>query len=190
MMDARYTRQRLAVLSSYAVLCVAGCAAPGPASPTVLALPAQGENFTLFQQHEQTCRSYASAQTGGQTPGQAQARSGLGGAVLGTGLGAAAGALLGSAGGHAGTGAAIGAGTGLLAGGLLGTAHGRDSAATVQTEYNNAYVQCMVAQGERVPPATRPVIYAPPPAIYVPAPVYVVPPAYVVPPGRPAGTPG
>jgi len=144
-----------------------------------MALPAKGENFALFQQHDATCRAYASAQTGGQTPGQAAARSGIAHAALGTGLGAAAGALLGSASGHAGPGAAIGAGSGLVAGGLLGGASGRRAAAATQNRYDMAYTQCIVAQGERiVPPAPPPamLVYASPPVGYVPVPVYAVPP--------------
>jgi len=88
--------------------------------------------------------------------------------------------LIGSASGHAGGGAAIGAGSGLLAGTLLGSASGRRAAAATQDRYNNAYVQCMVANGERIsPPAAPPpaVVYAPPPSVvYVPAPVYAAPP--------------
>lgn len=169
--------------------CLAGCANPGPAAPTVMALPAQGESFTLFQQHDATCRAYGSAQIGGQTPGQTAATRGIAGAALGTGLGAAAGALLGSVSGHAGGGAAIGAGTGLVAGSLLGGARARRAAAATQDRYNVAYAQCMVANGERIatpalPPA--PVIYAPPPpVVYVPAAAYAVPPPPSLLPQRP-----
>src|ERR1700749_3122482 len=89
-----------------------GCTAPGPMSPTVMALPSKGENFEIFQQHEATCRQYATAQTGGQSAGQQAQKSNVASAVVGTGVGAAAGALFGSVTGHAGCGAAIGAGTG------------------------------------------------------------------------------
>ena len=155
---------------------LAGCAAQGPAVPSVMALPAQGEAFALFQQHDTTCRAYASAQTGGRSPGQQGARSGFAGAALGTGLGAAAGALLGSASGHAGGGAAIGAGSGLLAGSLLGGASGRRAAAATQSQYDMAYTQCMVGNGERIEaPAPPVVVYARPPVVYVPSPVYVGP---------------
>lgn len=152
----------------------------GPPAPTAMALPAKGESFDLFQQHDSTCHAYAAGQTGGQTPGQSAATSGIAGAVLGTGLGAGAGALLGSASGHAGRGAAMGAGTGLLAGSLLGGASGRRAAVATQDRYNIAYTQCMVANGEQiVPPAPPPVPVAyapPPPVVYVPAPVYATPP--------------
>ena len=174
-------RRTVGLFSAAIGLSLTGCVAKGPAAPTVLALPVQGENLTLFQQHDTTCRHYASAQIGGQSPGQAQAKSGIAGAVLGTGIGAAAGALLGSASGHAGNGAAIGAGTGLLAGGLLGSASGRNAAASTQSSYDIAYTQCMTANGEHVPQSAAPppaVAYVVPPGvIYVPAPAYVVPPS-------------
>src|SRR5262249_20161647 len=100
-------------------LTLSGCATQRVTGPDVMALPSQGEAFEAFEQHDVTCRQYATAQIGGQSPGQVATASGITGAAAGTGIGAAAGALLGSASGHAGTGAAIGAGTGLLAGGLL-----------------------------------------------------------------------
>jgi len=144
-----------------------------------MALPAKGENFALFQQHDATCHAYAAAQTGGQTPGQSAARSGIAGAALGTGLGAAVGALLGSASGHAGGGASVGAGTGLVAGSLLGGASGQRAAAVTQDRYNIAYTQCMVANGDQIvapAPPPAPVVYAlPSPVVYVPAPVYAAP---------------
>jgi hypothetical protein len=108
-------------------------------------------------------------QTGGQTPSQAAAKNGMGGALAGTGLGAAAGALLGAAAGNAGMGAAIGAGSGLLAGSLLGASHGQQAAASTQRQYDMSYVQCMVANGERiVPPAASAANAAPAPAVYIP----------------------
>jgi Glycine-zipper domain len=175
-------------------LALAGCATQRPPAPTVLALPAAGESFALFQQHETTCRQYALAQTGGQSPGQAGAQNGLASAALGTGIGAAAGALLGSASGHAGNGAAIGAGTGLLAGSMVGSASGRSAATSAQNSYNLSYTQCMVANGERVepPPSAPAVVYRapPPPVIYMAPPAYLVPvppaPAAVMPPPPPA----
>lgn len=188
-MTQRRIAKRLCVAVS-AGLTLAGCAASVPVSPTVMALPPPGEDFAVFQQHEQTCRHYASAQTGGETPGQAASKSGLGGAVVGTGLGAAAGALLGSASGHVGSGAAIGAGSGLLVGGLLGSARGKEAAAAVQHQYDMSYEQCMVANGERIAAPVRPVVYAPPPVIYAPPPVYVPAPVYALPPGGVVRVPG
>lgn len=186
----RHRRDMSIVSVTFLGLALSGCAQPGPATPSVLAVPARGENFALFQQHETTCRQYAAAQTGGQTPGQAAAKSGLGGAVLGTGLGAAAGALLGSASGHAGTGAAIGAGSGLLAGSLLGSKHGQEAAASTQNRYDMSYEQCMIASGEQIVPPSPRVVYAASPPIYVARPVYVPAPVYVMPPPPPMRAPG
>jgi hypothetical protein len=170
----RGRRRLFPVLPAAAGLALASCAAPGPAAPSVLALPTRGESFALFQQHDVTCRQYAAAQTGGQSPGQAAAKSGVAGAVLGTGLGAAAGALLGSASGHAGGGAAIGAGSGLLAGTLLGSASGQRAAAATQNHYDIAYSQCMVANGEHIAQPTPPVVtYVAPPPVYALPPVAV-----------------
>ena len=175
MRDVKPDWKRLKLFTGVGLgLALTGCVAQGPATPSMLALPAPGESFPLFQQHDATCRAYASAQVGGETPGQANARSTAGGALLGTGIGAAAGALLGSASGHAGGGAAIGAGTGLLAGGLLGSAHGRDAAGSLQARYDQGYTQCMVANGERIAAPAAPVYaveIAPPPVVYVPAPM-------------------
>ena len=173
-------------------LILSGCATQRVTQPNVMALPAQGEPFEVFQQHDVTCRQYAAAQIGGQSPGQAAAASRIGSAAVGTGVGAAAGALLGSVSGHAGNGAAIGAGTGLLAGGLLGGASGRKAAESTQSHYDAAYTQCMVGNGERIATPSPPppqVVYRPaPPVIYVPAPTYVAtPPPYYPPPPPPIG---
>jgi hypothetical protein len=162
-------------------LALSGCVTQRVTSPTVMALPAAGENFAVFQQHDTTCRQYASSQTGGKTPGQAAAQNGAAGAVIGTGVGAAAGALLGSVTGRAGNGAAIGAGSGLLMGTVMGSASGRNAATAIQHQYNMNYTQCMVASGERIAPPPPPptVLYpvvAPPRVIYVPSPAYALPP--------------
>jgi len=168
-------RWRIVVCSATMGLSLAGCANE-PTGPTVTVLPAKGESFALFQQHDTSCRQYASAQTG-QSPGQAGLKRGLAGMILGTGLGAASGALIGSVSGNAGGGAAIGGGAGLLAGALLGSAGRRNAASSVQNRYNISYTQCMAANGEQVA-QPAPVAYAAVPAsvVYVPAPVYAVPP--------------
>jgi hypothetical protein len=120
-----YTR---AGLLPVLALTLGGCATQRITAPTVTALPAEGEDFAVFQQHDTTCRQYAASQTGGKSPGQAAAQNGAAGAAVGAGVGAATGALLGSASGHAGNGAAIGAGSGLLLGTVMGSASGRRAA--------------------------------------------------------------
>jgi hypothetical protein len=162
-----------------AALTLAGCAStprqPRPLSPTVLALPARGESFATFQQHDATCRQYSSDRVAGRD--NAGAKSAAAGAAGGAAVGAAAGALLGAASGHPGHGAEVGAGTGLLAGMLMGGARGRARAAAVQRSYNMAYTQCMVANGDPVEqPGGSRIIYALPARTVVVAPGY--PPPY------------
>lgn len=169
----------LAASLALAVLTLAGCAStprqPRPLSPTVLALPARGETFATFQQHDATCRHYASSLV--SEGGTSVARNAAAGAAGGAAVGATAEALLGAASGHAGHGAEAGAGTGLLAGILMGGARARARAAAVQRSYDMAYMQCMVANGDRIelPGAPR-TIYA------VPAPAVAVAPGYPPPP--------
>ena len=152
-------------------LSLCGCAtASRQISPTVMALPASGETFAVFQQHDAVCRQFAAERVGAAPPRQVAATRAATGAALGAGVGAAAGALIGSASGHAGRGAAVGAGTGLLAGVLAGSARDRARAAAIQQSYDMAYAQCMVANGELVEePARSSVIYA------VPARMLIVP---------------
>lgn len=174
---SRFNLSAVIMLASTALI---GCSAPGPMSPTVMALPPKRENFEVFQQHEATCRQYATTQTGGQSAGQHADKSAVASAVVGTGIGAAAGALFGSVTGHAGNGAAIGAGTGLLAGSLAGASRGRQAAASLQQQYDISYTQCMIAKGEDVQrPVPRRTVYIPPPPpriVYAPVAVYGPPP--------------
>lgn len=171
------SRAKLSVALLLTSATLIGCSAPGPMSPTVMALPAKGENFEVFRQHEASCRQYASTQTGGQSAGQQADKSAVASAVVGTGIDAAAGALFGSVAGHAGNGAAIGAGTGLLAGSLAGASRGRRAAASLQEQYNISYMQCMTANGEDVQAPARRAVYIPQPRIvYAPVAVYGPPP--------------
>jgi len=122
-----------------------------PSGPSVMALPGSGKNFDQFRHDDYQCKQFAYEQVGGVTPNQASLTSGATSAAIGAGLGAAAGALIGAGSGHAGSGAAIGAGSGLIAGGLIGTGNARVSRRMSQHRYDNSYVQCMYAQGHRVP---------------------------------------
>ena len=60
---------------------------------------------------------------------------------------------VGRAAGNAGVGAAIGAGSGLLLGSAWGIDAAQASGATLQNRYDMSYVQCMYANGNRVPMA-------------------------------------
>jgi hypothetical protein len=122
-----------------------------PSGTSVMALPGSGKNFDQFRHDDYQCKQFAYEQVGGVTPNQASLTSGATSAAIGTGLGAAAGALIGAGSGHAGYGAAVGAGSGLIAGGLIGSGNARVSGRMSQHRYDNSYVQCMYAQGHRVP---------------------------------------
>lgn len=135
-----------------------------PTGPNVLALPTVGKPLDLFQAEEVGCRYYAQSQIG-VAPEQAAAQSAVTSAAVGTAVGAAAGAVLGAAAGNAGAGAAIGAGSGLILGSAGGVQASAASAATLQSQYDTAYIQCMYAKGNHVPGVTPAPTssYAPPP---------------------------
>src|SRR6266478_7604876 len=134
-----------------AVLVLSACATI-PTGPTVMVLPGNGKSFEQFQGDDVICRQWALQQTG-TTTGNASTGSGVSGAAIGTLVGAAAGAALGAAAGSPATGAAAGAGVGLLGGrGII--ENKRDAAgASVQQQYNAAYMQCMYAKGNQIPVA-------------------------------------
>jgi Glycine-zipper domain len=153
-------------------LALAACAVQPPAGPSVMALPAQGKSFEIFQQDDAACRQFASQQIGYGSPAQAANESAVNSAVVGTLVGAAAGAALGAAAGNPGLGAAAGAGGGLLFGSAAGAGASQASSAALQQRYDMAYLQCMSAKGESVPtsqPMARPYPYYPYAPYYYPA---------------------
>ncbi|BBL34054.1 hypothetical protein Nstercoris_00283 [Nitrosomonas stercoris] len=119
-----------------------------PSGPSVMVLPGNGKNFDQFRSDDYLCRQFASQQTDFQTPKGSGAFSGIESAAIGTALGAAAGAAFGG-----GRGAAVGAGAGLLGGGLAGSGTAQSSSTISQERYDIAYIQCMYANGHRVPVA-------------------------------------
>nr|WP_150670952.1 hypothetical protein [Pandoraea anhela] len=149
--------------AAVAAATLAGCVVV-PTGPSLMALPGTGKSFDQFRQDDFTCRQYASGQNSGIDTTAAANNSAIGSAVLGTALGAAAGAAIGGS-----SGAAIGAGAGLLAGGAVGAGNAQSSAYVTQSRYDQSYVQCMYASGNRVPVrgemiSSQPVQrYAPPP---------------------------
>jgi hypothetical protein len=157
-------------LTFAALTLLAGCVSL-PSGPSMMVLPGAGKTFDQFRTDDFSCRQYATAQVGGTTPNQAATDSGVRSAALGTVLGAAAGAAI-----DGGRGAAAGAGGGLLIGSLAGTGAGETSAYGVQKRYDFAYVQCMYANGHRVPVSGQftyraaPADYLPPPPPPPPAP--------------------
>jgi hypothetical protein len=133
------------------VVVMAGCAVAPPAGPSVTALPGPGKSLDQFNGDDTACRNYAADRTQ-NAPAEAAAASQNANASIaaGTLIGAAAGAALGSINGQAGTGAAIGAGTGLLAGASVAGDQAQGAADDLQAQYDRAYSQCMVGNGEAI----------------------------------------
>ncbi|MBK7768625.1 MAG: hypothetical protein IPI44_22870 [Sulfuritalea sp.] len=171
------------------LLLLAGCAS-APTGPSIMALPGSGKSFEQFRYDDAECRQYAQNQTGGVEANQAAVNAGVGSAVVGTVVGALAGAAIGGQ-----QGAGYGAGTGLVVGSMAGTGAAQYSAYATQRNYDNAYVQCMYAKGQKVPVAvsmTRSRVQVPAtqiaPATASPGAFYPPPPSpgYGPPPGFPA----
>lgn len=137
------SRSSLSVLA--VGLLLAACSTM-PKGPSMLVLPGTAKNFDQFRADDVVCRDYATYQVGGRDAQAAADDSIARSAALGTALGAVAGAAI-----DGSRGAAVGAGTGMLFGGLAGTGAGQGSGYSVQSRYDNAYVQCMYAKGDRVP---------------------------------------
>lgn len=160
-----------------AILALAlGACASMPDGPSVLALPGTSMSLERFRQDDAQCRQYAAAQIG-QTAGSAATDAGVRSAAVGAAVGAVAGAAI--DGRH---GAGVGAGTGLIVGSMAGAGTAQVSGYEAQRRYDNAYVQCMYAQGHRVPvsgyypperqppPSSRDVVTPPSSAQYPPPP--------------------
>ena len=135
------------IVPCIALLALGACTTM-PSGPNVMVLPGSGKNFDQFRNDDYQCRQFAQSQIGGATPTTAMEDSGVRSAALGTVLGAVAGAAV-----NGGRGAAVGAGTGLALGGLAGTGAGQASGYGLQRRYDYGYMQCMYAQGHRVPSA-------------------------------------
>jgi hypothetical protein len=126
-------------------LLLLGACASAPTGPSVMALPGSGKNFEQFRFDDAECRDFAQSQVGG-TAQEAADNAAVRSAAVGTAVGAVAGAAIG---GHEGAG--VGAGTGLLVGSMAGGGAAQSSAYGTQRRYDNAYVQCMYAKGDKVP---------------------------------------
>lgn len=143
------TRMRL-MTGVLSVLAVSGCAVAPPTAPRVMALPAAGKDFAVFQQEDASCRQFAYNQSGGSAGAQAATNNAVGTAIIGTAVGAGLGAALGSLGGHVGAGAAVGGTMGALVGGSAAANGAQYSAADLQQRYDMSYTQCMYAHGDTV----------------------------------------
>ncbi|HUM18579.1 MAG TPA: glycine zipper family protein, partial [Candidatus Nitrosotalea sp.] len=137
-----------AALVAVSGLLVTACATV-PSGPSVMVLPGTGKTFEQFQGDDATCRQWALQQSGSASDAANQSTASS--AVVGTLLGAAAGAAIGAAAGNPALGAAAGAGFGLFAGGASGSYAAQGAYSSVQSRYDQAYVQCMYATGNQVP---------------------------------------
>ena len=168
--------QRLTVVALMAAL--TGCATL-PTGPSVMVMPGTGKPFDQFQAEDASCRQWAEQRIG-MSPSEIHNQNTATGAIVGTVIGTGLGAAIGAASGNVGAGAAIGAGSGLLMGSAVGSDSGRVYGQEAQRRYDNAYLQCMYANGNHVPGTTR--VYrrrvtAPPPPPAYPPPD-TPPPAY------------
>jgi hypothetical protein len=128
-----------------ALLSVAACTTI-PTGPSVLVMPGTGKSFDQFRADDADCRQYALSQVGGTTANDTAVESGVKSAAVGAAVGALAGTAMGGR-----QGAGVGAGMGLLAGSAMGAGTGQTSGYGSQHRYDNAYIQCMYAKGDRVP---------------------------------------
>lgn len=117
-----------------------------PTGPSVLVLPGTGKTFDQFRSDDMLCRQYALEQIGGSKPKQAADESMARSIGAGAVIGAVAGAAIGG-----NRGAAVGAGTGVVAGSMAGASAAESSGYGSQRRYDYAYIQCMYANGHRVP---------------------------------------
>ncbi len=158
-----------------------------PTGPSVMVLPGSTKSFRQFQTDDALCRDWALHQSGA-TPRQAATESGVSSAVVGTAVGAAVGAAIGAAAGDPGVGAAVGAGSGLLLGSADGATRAEWAGRTLQRRYDDAYMQCMYANGNQIPiPRGAFAAYPPAPPPPSGAPLRVPPPPAGAPPPPPPG---
>ena len=146
---------------------LAGCATL-PTAPSMMSLPGTGKNFDQFRYDDAVCRQFAYQSVGGTSAQQAGENAAVTSAVVGTAVGAAAGGAIGG-----GSGAAVGAGTGLIVGTAAGTGYASGAYYAVQQRYDNSYLQCMYAKGNRIPVYGH---FTGPATAHPPAPGYYPPP--------------
>ena len=154
-------------IATASLLILSGCASI-PTGPNVMALPGTGKTLEQFRFDDANCQRYALQQIGGTTAEQAANDSAIRSAAVGTVIGAVAGAAI-----NGSRGASVGAGTGLIFGSITGNEAGQRSAYGAQKRYDNAYIQCMYANGHKVPVSASMTqmsqqsssIYSPPPTV-------------------------
>ena len=179
---------KLLRVSPLVALLMLGACTTIPTGPSVLVMPGTGKSFDQFRGDDADCRQFALGQVGGATANETAVGSGVKSAAVGAVVGALAGAAMG---GHQGAG--VGAGVGLLAGSAAGAGAGQASGYGLQRRYDNAYIQCMYAKGDRVPvsgqltsgPDRRSSVPPPPPPNTLPP----SPPSWYPPPPPPGALP-
>lgn len=132
-----------ALIPLAALLSLAACAET-PTAPTAQVLPGPGKDYTVFLQEQQFCRNQAAQAISGQA--EHQNHRAIYGALATTALGAGLGAAAGG-----GAGAGIGAAAGALGGSGGGAYYSQNQQDGLQTQYNNTYVQCMIAYHNVLP---------------------------------------
>lgn len=167
-------------VSPLVALLMLGACTTIPTGPSVMALPGTGKSFDQFRGDDADCRQFAFSQVGGATANETAVESGMKSATVGAAVGALAGAAMGGR-----QGAGVGAGVGLLAGSAAGAGAGQTSGYGSQRRYDNAYIQCMYAKGDRVPVSGQ-MTSGPARAVNPPPPGNAIPPP---PPGAPPPPP-
>lgn len=138
------------------LLLLAGCAS-APTGPNILVMPGQGKTFEQFRGDDLECRQFAQVQIGNNNASTDVAAAGMRSAAAGALVGALAGAAIGGR-----DGAGIGAGAGVVVGSSGGVGASQGVANSLQSRYDNGYIQCMYAKGQSVQlPHTSSVINAP-----------------------------
>lgn len=139
----RHFKHKLPLGMAASVLLLSACAQT-PMGPTVNVMPGPGKAFDAFQFDQAGCKQFAEQAVAGQA--QEANLKGVGAAALTTALGAGLGAAIGG-----GRGAGIGAASGALGGAGIGAMTSGNQQNDIQSQYNNAFAQCMYAKGNLVP---------------------------------------
>lgn len=134
------------VLTFIGALILSACAET-PDGPTALVLPGPNKSYEDFQKDKNFCITQAASAVDDQA--EKENHRAILGSLLTAGLGTGLGAAIGG-----GTGAAIGAGGGALGGAGVAKGYSESKQGNIQTQYDNAFIQCMIAQ-KNVLPANR-----------------------------------
>ena len=133
------------LISSLGVGLLTACVS-APTGPTITIMPREGKSFEEFKKDDEECRGFASQSV--KDGNTAALKEGAISAATGAAIGAAAGALYqGGSSTNVGTGAAIG----MVGGAAVGAMGAASKESQAQTQYNNAYQQCMYTKGDQVP---------------------------------------